>query len=79
MNIEEILVIILSHMDDVSVYCFYQTSKTNKKFLSKLIQNRIICVREKYLIDENLCTLSTKYGYLKILHTLFLRVDLGGK
>ena len=65
MNIKEILVVILKHMDEISVYCYYHTSKTNKKILSEFIQTKIINVNKKNIIYKNLCNFAAENGHLK--------------
>ena len=67
MFVKEILAIILNHTNEISIYCYYQTSKSNKKILSELIQTKMINIDNKYSIQENLCTMAAEYGYLNIL------------
>lgn len=67
MNIIEILVVIFKHMDDVSIYCFYQTSKSNIKILFELIQTKIINVSKKNLIYQNLCRIVVENDQLELL------------
>ena len=65
MNIKEILVVILKHIDEVSIYCYYHTSKSNKKILYEFIQTKIINVNKKNIIHKNLCTLQQKMDIWK--------------
>ena len=71
MNIKEILTKILNYSNEISIYCYYQTSKSNKKILYNLIQTGMINVCTKCSINENLCVMTAEYGYLNILKWAF--------
>ena len=67
MIVKEILAIILKYTDELSIYCYYQTSKSNKKILSELIQTKMINIDNKHSIQKNLCTMAAENGYFNIL------------
>ena len=52
MNIKEILVIILNYTDYVTIYCYCQTSITNKKIVHELIRTKMINVYSKHVYTE---------------------------
>ena len=66
MNIREILVRILEYTDDITIYCYYQTSKSNKKILYELIRTSMINIIPKHSIHENLCIMAADSDYLEI-------------
>ena len=67
MIVKENLAIILEYTNEISIYCYYQTSKSNKKILSELIQTKMIRIDNKHLMRKNLCTIAAENGYLNIL------------
>lgn len=63
-------------MDEVTIYCYHQTSKTIKKILSELIKNKSINILSKTFVRDNLKYLSIKYEYLEIVNWVHENEDL---
>ena len=57
----------MDYTDEVSIYCYYQTSKSNKKILCKSIKTSMISMCTKNSINQKLCIMAAKCGYLNIL------------
>lgn len=66
MDIKEILAIILNYTDDISIYYYSQTSKSNNKTVLEFTHTKIIN-NEGRLTCKNLCTLAAYHAYLEAL------------